>query len=379
MDINFHYFAVKTLAHFAGFIDIEAQHIAEFSQYIDDYNWYFYRTCTNIPEYARYREYDLVVDSILGNFNPAQTGFSDWFDYLILTNIRNQKFIVSPFHFVPYDKNYILKNNRTVPAVPGDKSMIDQMIWRVIGEYNDCSRKCLSTQVTLMRLGMLLHTFADTYAHQLFSGYNSWVNDVKVTNVTNNITAQDITTAIQAEIDTLMSSDVDNLIPPIGHCYAGHTPDLTNISFTMLYKSDSGSGYDCTHTRSNTDTFIEASRHIYNYLGKCSYRPDVSDEEWTHLAERLRQAFLIEMPKKNVVATLAQHWKAVFPEVSSYNYDKDSIESRFKGHSTDEYTEEFYRYNCMADRILIELYGTHPRQKDDSFSDTNEGDEDRIE
>ena len=39
MDISFHYFAVKTVAFAAGFSEAEAQRIAEFSQFIDDFNW----------------------------------------------------------------------------------------------------------------------------------------------------------------------------------------------------------------------------------------------------------------------------------------------------------------------------------------------------
>ena len=93
-------------------------------------------------------------------------------------------------------------------------------------------------------------------------------------------------------------------------------------------------------------------------------------------AVRLREAFLIELPKKDVVGTLAAHWKSVFLEVRLYYYDKDMIESRFKGRLKDEYTEEFYWYNCMADRILIELYGNKSRERKDSFSGINEVDED---
>jgi len=40
VDISFHYFAVKTLALEAGFNNDEAQRIATFSQYVDDYNAY---------------------------------------------------------------------------------------------------------------------------------------------------------------------------------------------------------------------------------------------------------------------------------------------------------------------------------------------------
>lgn len=39
----------------------------------------------------------------------------------------------------------------------------------------------------LMKMGMLFHTFADTYAHQLFTGYNNKVNSVKLIRATDNI------------------------------------------------------------------------------------------------------------------------------------------------------------------------------------------------
>lgn len=38
MDITFHYFAVKTLALEAGFPGAEAQRLAAFSQFVDDFD-----------------------------------------------------------------------------------------------------------------------------------------------------------------------------------------------------------------------------------------------------------------------------------------------------------------------------------------------------
>lgn len=38
MDLNFHYFAVKTIARDAGFCENDAQLIAAYSQFIDDYD-----------------------------------------------------------------------------------------------------------------------------------------------------------------------------------------------------------------------------------------------------------------------------------------------------------------------------------------------------
>lgn len=44
-----------------------------------------------------------------------------------------------------------------------------------------------------MITGMLLHTFADTYAHQLFTGYAEEVNSVELISATDDITGEDVT------------------------------------------------------------------------------------------------------------------------------------------------------------------------------------------
>jgi hypothetical protein len=58
-----------------------------------------------------------------------------------------------------------------------------------------------------MHIGMLLHTFADTYAHQLFTGYNGAENKVILVKVTDNITKEDETkkyvTLISKWLETL--------------------------------------------------------------------------------------------------------------------------------------------------------------------------------
>ena len=51
MDINFHYFAVKTIARFAGFSENEAQRIAGYSQFVDDYNPFLNYTFETIPDF----------------------------------------------------------------------------------------------------------------------------------------------------------------------------------------------------------------------------------------------------------------------------------------------------------------------------------------
>mgnify|MGYP000246603227 FL=1 len=60
MDITFHYFAVKTLALEAGFPGAEAQRLAAFSQFVDDFDRRGSLYCGNVPRYIRLsRDHDL--------------------------------------------------------------------------------------------------------------------------------------------------------------------------------------------------------------------------------------------------------------------------------------------------------------------------------
>ena len=74
MDISFHYFAVKSVALAAGLSESKAQRLAEFSQFIDDYNWYVYFEAENIPSYIRDPQLDIDLSNNL--INPVTTGFS---------------------------------------------------------------------------------------------------------------------------------------------------------------------------------------------------------------------------------------------------------------------------------------------------------------
>lgn len=378
MDITFHYFAVKTVAIKAGFKEDEAQRIATYSQYIDDYDWIAYRDCKNLPKYIKEsNEYDLYIPNWWTanlNFNTATTGFSTIIDYAWLLLSSSQKFNVSAFHFIPRDKNYN-PEVRTSPALIGDGSIISNML--IIARENF---KTEDRKKVLMRIGMLLHTFADTYAHQLFSGYNSHINDIKVTKVINNINNQDISEIAINEINNyteIMLQNVSHLpeaqngLPYIGHMWAGNIPDSTNLSFEMKYKSTLQSDHDKTYFRNNTSTFITACKHILNFLRSCLGKTDIEEEEWEPFAENLKKGFLYEYPKENIENNLANHWKYIFEE-NTYFYSKNAVEDNFylknnENISTESilgtnYTEEFYNYNCLADEHLIYMYGKKPRK-----------------
>lgn len=111
-----------------------------------------------------------------------------------------------------------------------------------------------------MKIGVLLHIFADTVAHQLLSGFNANVNLAELVNVTNNITETDETAAYKSSIQKalkLLKNWVPSVTPAIGHMMIEYIPDLTHLSFTMEYTG--GDGQKHRYTRSNTAEFIQMS------------------------------------------------------------------------------------------------------------------------
>jgi hypothetical protein len=384
MDMNFHYFTVKTLAREAGFDEAEAQRIATYSEFIDDFTWITYIDCKNIPDDIKNDvNLDLYIPSILTlnlNFNPVMTGFMSIIDMAFLLLERTQRFTVSPFHFIPNAMGAVdIKAVRVRPTIVDNTTIIG----RLLGEAKESFvNQTEPRQKSLMRIGMLLHTFADTYAHQMFSGYDSWVNDVSVTEVVNNITQENITASVQREIAdekarVASAADANALLPCIGHMWAGHTPDLTNVSFTMRYKQNKTDTVYQTYYRSNTDEFLTPCLHILNYLRACLNKPNISIADWAALSAKLRRGFLVEMPDSDVETRLAAHWRGIFADYS-YFYSAKAVEDSFYGVDANDatpqddaavnspfgknYTTDFYRYNTIAETLLIQMYGPHPRK-----------------
>ncbi|MDL2293770.1 hypothetical protein LJC60_03980 [Ruminococcaceae bacterium OttesenSCG-928-D13] len=166
MDIAYHYYAVKTLAGAAGFNEDEAQIIASFSQYVDDFNLYAFRAYSNVPDYVKGSPYDLHIPSPLKpyNFNPATTGFRDFVDMAMLVTDWSQKFTSSPFHFIPRDNARIsAKDFRTVPAQCDDGSLIAGMLSKAKSSFLQCIP---NRKHALMHIGMLLHTYSTCQQNQ---------------------------------------------------------------------------------------------------------------------------------------------------------------------------------------------------------------------
>lgn len=395
MDISFHYFAVKTVARAAGYDEEKAQRIATFSQFIDDFNWYAHFRAGNIPDYIKAPKLDIVFNETLKIINPVTTGFSDWFDMATLILPRSQRYTVSPFHFIPQDNPSVTAGDkRTVPATLDDSSYISSELREL---QNDISAGRINESDSMMKMGMLLHTFADTYAHQLFTGFNDKVNSVKLIRAADNTTGEDVTEKYHFWVEQWIAKAEKIIkigLPTIGHMAIAHIPDLSHLSFEIEYKRYDGTV--CHHGRSNAVAFITACGQIYNFMRGVLGEAHPADMSWNELSDKLADGFLIDAAKEldegesAAVRKLTPHWSQIFPDYN-YSYDSERIKNDFitsvsndtctvmidgveQSLTAKNYSDDFYRFNYFADLHLIKLYGDHPRNllsAENDLADTN--------
>lgn len=380
MDITFHYFAVKTLARLAGFEENQAQMIAELSQYVDDYTAYAYQRHDAIPEDLKATPYDVYLQAKNNggyNFNPSTTGFGSIFDYSMLTIANNQKNYVLPFHFFP---RQIQQVNAGDPAEEahwhhpdeGQDSLITQEMDQARQEYIEASE--LEREPLLIKIGMLLHVYADTCAHAGFSGYAREENEVELVDVWENISGQkkSILPRFYERILQAQRGWVAKTIA-IGHGFAGEAPDCTFVTWQIKRRGD----YPAGPKIDNTARFLVKSREILDYLRAVLQKDPIEDSQWGPIQVRMENAFLYDPesrdPKQSVLEALAANWAYCFAGDENtknirYHYDAAKV---FGGKELSPgltlvklpeplYTQ-FYSFVRAAQDHLITLYGPEPR------------------
>lgn len=292
MDINFHYFAVKTIALHAGYSDEEADKIAVYSQYVDDFaddEAFCYAGC--LPSYAA------MLEEKEGYVKPVKTAitpFKSCFE-------SEQRSVVIPFHFIPPEPLSTAGNQYvTVPATWGGAR--PQMITKMLQGLQARS----GHPAFLMFLGMLLHIFADTYAHQSFSGFENAINRGRVDSAVE-YTAQGRISKTYPLYDTL---------PSIGHARLGTAPDETALEY-ICYRDDGAGHVAPEPLRRNREVFLACAEEIFKILCCMRGRNPPSRQEVDALTATLTIGFL--MPYPSQVTELAEHWHTVTGASYAYN------------------------------------------------------------
>lgn len=213
MDKDFHFGTIYVLSRWAGFGSYNSLVIASASQFVDDNT-------------------DLI------SRGHQASGHALWEN---LTSLEENNEVWIPFHFLPglegscENEKLICKKNSALA-----QSMMAELPTVVV-----------DNSISVLRLGIALHVYADTWAHQEFSGRTSTCNN-----------ARNLSPIPSSPINALENS-VGQIGPlPLGHMEVSHYPDRPYLRWKCDPQFSDG--------RNNYDEFIDASHEIYKILTRIS-------------------------------------------------------------------------------------------------------------
>ena len=372
MNIDFHYFVIKTLAYTAGFSEDDAQTVAYYSQQVDDFTKSSpMRMRQEPPAYFIERGYARKLENGLWEVQPHPTGI----DVLQSLEKHYRHTTLAPFHFIPAkplteleaESGFTRADYRCVRADDENALLIN----RIIDDAVEAVRRYKCEQ-SLMQLGMALHTYADTYAHCGYSGLEGWENIALIKRAYNQMTGE----------EELPSGErlAYWMLPHIGHGNSGHVPDVCTYQIDVAMRSDEQDNALTLHiVRDNLQEFLSCAKSIWEIL-RWAARTGVHQKlKWNELKEQLAQGMQILTSDENKEEKLAAHWSMIFPEIT-YAYDKDQrfyqtppCDIRSESAVQEEFeslgealgiapvydvTDAFYMYNELAYRRAELVFGT---------------------
>jgi hypothetical protein len=214
MDTDFHFGTIYVLAHWAGFEHDNCLALATASQLVDD------NMQSEIGYAPRYSGHDITEN---------------------ITDASHNDEIWVPFHFLPG-----LEGEGKARLICKKNSVLAQKLASIMESLTD-----LDDNVNFFRLGISLHVYADTWAHQEFSGTIDYNN--------NNVSDLEVHVPVISDNEKKKQKIIEKL-PPLGHAKGYHWPDRPYIGWSC--KPDFVNG------RKNWDEFLEASCSIYSILAK---------------------------------------------------------------------------------------------------------------
>lgn len=230
MQKDFHCDIIYALSKKAGYKDGEASIIAYASQYVDD----------NTDR--EYSAFDSHGEFYIGF--PDKIGKSGDLYFPIITQAVNitsfqlsvQRYVFAPFHFIPGDNNVTINDKKnplcTTRGCKNAKGLLQQAL----------------KSKDLYRIGVALHTYADTWSHERFSAFREDWNKVH-------------------------KSIIEGLPPNIGHAEVFHKPDEISVKWV-----DKRFGKERINNRERA---LEAAENIFKLLkkGKAKWSDVKSDFE----------------------------------------------------------------------------------------------------
>ncbi|MCM1194257.1 MAG: hypothetical protein NC548_34280 [Lachnospiraceae bacterium] len=316
MNINFHYYVIKTLAHYAKFgrSEDDRQKLAYYSQFVDDYYSGKYpdnmliNADETIPGLSYFQAIGAIKDTKTKNcyiFTPAMTGFS-YFGAL-KEYVRQDS--VTPFHFIPpkpFNQLPADADDRTVyRCMAADRKndlLINMIVDAFIGDIK--ADRAGGQDEWIVKLGMLLHIYADTFSHEGFSGgwgFENYCNVEKCRRVSDH-----------SDVGT---SELWYYGPAIGHTEAMHTPDVLDFEYVAVRKNGDKNEYK--EQRNNRERYEICAKNIYMMLCDICGTPPCDDQEWQRIFQKIWDASAEAVQGSNEIydtEKLNQIWRQTFAE-----------------------------------------------------------------
>ncbi|MCF6243322.1 MAG: hypothetical protein L3J74_18545 [Bacteroidales bacterium] len=288
MQIDFHYNTIRVLMEKLGFQPEDAQIIAYASQYVDD--------AVDHEEMKVNGHLELLSQRFAENsFNPVCTAHRG-LQFLkgFKKSVQNKIYI--PFHFLP-DLEDLSDESASFLVRPNGKLakklvlIAKTELSKTIGEERI---------MNLIRLGIALHTYADTWAHQDFSGRHSHDE--------NDVDDIEVYTKGKYEKISIFSKLEYDAFPDIGHAEVNDFPDKSYLKWRYK-KADSKEFFE----RDNPRLFLQAAEHIIDlFIGA---NKDLGID---NLKTRLFECFSFETDN---LEDKFKKFQQVFPEIGFY-YDE---------------------------------------------------------
>lgn len=259
MQRDFHYDIIFALAMEAGYSSSDANIIAYASQYVDDNTDREYMAVDSHGEFA------VTFPERLGTSGNLYFPIISQAADITAFKIHIQRYVFAPFHFIPGDNNVEIKG------------MMNPL----------CTTRGCSTATTLLSaavrskdlyaIGIALHAYADTWAHERFSAFHEVWNRVHKV------------------------SSIKSLPPNIGHAEVFHKPDV--ISETWI---DERFGKEKINNRERA---LLAAENIFGFLKNGKGR-------WSDV----RSKFSDIMAADNFAAR-TKMIKEAYPDIEAYQED----------------------------------------------------------
>ena len=231
MQIDGHHTFTYVISRMVGFTHEEANIIAHSAQYVDDATNAGNIEFTNGAMFSR-------ISSAHGTYDMRHH-----------LDAQENNLVWVPFHFLPGN------GGKTSDDVDQEESFIKKLVCKpyspVAVDMLEACLKDINKPYGLHRLGITMHVFADTFAHQGFAGVIHSINKVK------NLECHNFDMGF---FDKLKSETLSRRFP-MGHGPALTCPDMPFLEWS--YTNGLGEKVE----RDNLDLFMNAFHDLFGQLG----------------------------------------------------------------------------------------------------------------